>query len=284
MRGISFASAVLAVCVVSCDGFVSPFLSRHTLGASLKAQPKHQRAEDFCPVSLPLLKETASGPSNHAAHFAAFTGAFAAGTTPLPAHASGFEVIPSALAAYAHYGCILGFMACVVAERTLVKPGMSRDDEELLAKVDIVYGIVGIALAVSGYLRVTQYGKGWEFYQHEPIFWVKLALAGVLGALSFFPTIKITQRSLAMNDGKEVPPLSEKLARRLQSIMNAELLAILAIPLAATTMSRGLFYIEGFPWLAGAIPTVLVFAASTYKYVSEALKWQEDDPSMEIPK
>jgi putative membrane protein len=37
---------------------------------------------------------------------------------------------------------------------------------------------------------VTEYGKGWEFYQHEPVFWVKMFLFAVMGSSSLFVTTK----------------------------------------------------------------------------------------------
>lgn len=75
---------------------------------------------------------------------------------------------------------------------------------------------------MTGYLRATQFGKGWEFYAHEPIFWLKLTLLAVAGAASpllsslpraslqradcsagaasFFPTAIIIQRALRQRD------------------------------------------------------------------------------------
>ena len=81
-------------------------------------------------------------------------------------------------------------------------------------------------MTITGYFRVTQYGKGWDFYAHEPIFWFKLLLYAILGASSLFPTIKIIQRALhAKNfkDGKrpDAPlPMSDKLANRMTKIVN----------------------------------------------------------------
>lgn len=34
-----------------------------------------------------------------------------------------------------------------------------------MSQADLVYDVAGILVFVTGYLRVTQYGKGWEFYQ-----------------------------------------------------------------------------------------------------------------------
>ena len=75
----------------------------------------------------------------------------------------------------------------------------------------------------------------------SPYFGLKLTLLSVAGASSFFPTIIIIQRSVAQRQQGDQPiePMSERLAARMTSIINAELLAILSIPLTATLMSRG---------------------------------------------
>ena len=105
--------------------------------------------------------------------------------------------IPSALAAYGHYLSFMVCTACLTAERLTIKPAMNMAEEKVMAVADSAYGLAGLLLVYTGYLRVTQYGKGWEFYQHEPIFWVKLTLLAVAGAASFFPTTIIIQRSVS---------------------------------------------------------------------------------------
>ena len=207
----------------------------------------------------------------------------AASLFPLSCSASeGVTQLPSAFAAYGHYLAIILVAVSLTAERLLIKPNMSSEDEELLAKADILYGLAGTLVTVTGYYRVTAYGKGWEFYSHEPIFWFKLLLFAVIGASSFFPTIKIIQRAVhAQNfkDGKrpDAPlPMSEKLANRMTKIVNGELLAVLSVPLTASLMSRGVGYMEGLPWQAGAAPVGLALTGLGYKYVKEALDWKED--------
>ena len=44
---------------------------------------------------------------------------------------------------------------------------MSMEDEKIMTVADSTYGLMSLLLVYTGYLRVTQYGKGWEFYQHE---------------------------------------------------------------------------------------------------------------------
>lgn len=196
----------------------------------------------------------------------------------LPAEAAaGGAPFPSAVAAYVHYVSLLCMSACVAVERVTVKSGMSQDEQELLSITDTIYGVVSVALFVSGYYRLTEYGKGWDFYAHEPVFWLKIALVGVLGATSLFPTTKIIQRALEKQKTGQYPEMSDKLASRMQTLMNAELTALVSIPLSATVMSRGIGYNADIPWQAEAFLSIGVFVGLSYKYVKEALDFEEDD-------
>lgn len=195
--------------------------------------------------------------------------------------ADGGNAVPSALAAYGHYlGLVLVSMSLAV-ERILVKPGMSIENEKVMGYADIVYGLAGTLVLYTGYLRVTEYGKGWEFYQHEPVFWVKMLLFSVMGASSLFPTIKIIQRAIKINDAEkgkgEMPALmSEALANRMKKVINGELLAIGSIPLTAALMSRGVGYSDGFSWQAGAGVVGLSVVGLGFKYTREALQFKEE--------
>ena len=165
---------------------------------------------------------------------------------------------------------------------TICNPDQTEKDFDIGSYADIAYGLTGTLILVSGYLRVTQYGKGWEFYSHEPVFWVKLFLFSVMGAASFFPTTKVIQRAVgkkvAEDKGEDPPPMwSPKLIARVTSIVNAELLAVASIPLFATLMARGVGYAEWLPWQLGAAPSVLAVGGLGYKYINEALTWTEEE-------
>ena len=184
--------------------------------------------------------------------------------------------MPSALAAYGHYLALLVGGGALVAERLLIKPDMSADDIEKLTAADIIWGVSGAVVAFTGYLRTRYFAKGWEFYSHEPIFWLKLTLLAVMGAASLFPTISIIKAAAAAKDVGGTPQYSDKLVSRMTSVINAELLALFSIPLAATTMSRGIGYVDWFPWQAGAVPVVVALGGLGYKYTREALDWDSD--------
>ena len=68
-----------------------------------------------------------------------------------------------------------------------------------------------------------------------------------------------------------------QLASRMTSIINAELLAIFSIPLFASLMARGVWFQQDMPWQLGAAPVALALGGLGYKYINEALTWQEDD-------
>ena len=183
--------------------------------------------------------------------------------------------LASALAAYGHYFSLLAIVACLVTERLSVRAGMTEEEEDRLALVDLGYGAAGVLLAYTGYLRLTaEWGKGFQFYAHEPIFWLKIVFVAIFGAVSFFPTTKIIQRSLDRRNGA-FEPMSEALAGRMTTLINAELLMVGSIPLTATLMSRGVLYMPDFPWQVGASASVLALVGLGYKYVKEALDWQE---------
>jgi uncharacterized membrane protein (DUF441 family) len=68
----------------------------------------------------------------------------------------------------------------------------------------------------------------------------------------------------------------EALANRLKKVMNAELTALATIPLTATLMARGVGYINEFPTVVGPVLFGVVTARAVYKYVKDAISWNEE--------
>jgi putative membrane protein len=173
-------------------------------------------------------------------------------------------------------------LGCIVAERCLIQPNLSDAEEERIVLIDTAYGVFGLITFYTGYLRLTEYEKGWEFYSQEPLFWVKIALLGVFGASSFFNTGILLKRVSMKRDTASqaiVPPMGEKLVARMHQICNAELTALAFIPLTATFMARGVGYNASIPWQAEAFVALAIFAGLSYKYIKEALEF-EDSPAM----
>jgi putative membrane protein len=139
--------------------------------------------------------------------------------------------------AFVHHAAIFTLIAIFVAELTIVRAGMCPDDVRRVSRIDAWYGFVaGVVLAV-GIVRVIYGGKGWAFYQSNPLFWVKMALFGVVGALSAAPTIAFIRWRRDQKGEADAIPAPERIASvRRWLVIEGVLLA--AIPLTAAAMAR----------------------------------------------
>ena len=199
--------------------------------------------------------------------------------TPTPALAVAGP-IPSAVLAWLHFVGILGVAGGLMTERFVLKKNMSPEDEMILNSADGVYGLSAVSLLISGYFRMTGFAKGWDFYSNEPIFWLKMSSVAVLGGLSVFPSIVFFRRSQARQQGQALAPLSDKLVDRLSTIINAEILALLTIPLLASLMARGVLYVNDFPWALGVVLYVVSLGGAGYKYGKEAFELMESEQAL----
>ena len=150
-----------------------------------------------------------------------------------------FEVIKNASVAYVHY---LSFMLCfgaLIYERISLKIDPNRQEAISMVFADIIYGVAGIVLLVSGIYRVIKFGQGSEFYTHNPIFWIKITIFALVGSLSLYPTITYILWAIPITKGS-LPNVSANLVSRLKLIINIELIGFALIPFFATLMARGI--------------------------------------------
>tara|TARA_Y100001968_G_scaffold104060_1_gene94045 strand:- start:1113 stop:1550 length:438 start_codon:yes stop_codon:yes gene_type:complete len=141
--------------------------------------------------------------------------------------------------AYIHY---LSFMLCfgaLVFERIRLKSNPNREEAIAMVAADIVYGIAGLALLVSGIYRVIKFGQGSDFYTQNPIFWTKIVIFALVGSLSLYPTVTYILWAIPLSKGK-LPDVSVNLVARLRLIINIELFGFSLIPFFATLMARGI--------------------------------------------
>ena len=148
-------------------------------------------------------------------------------------------LIGSASVAYIHY---LSFMLCfgaLVFERVSVKSNPNKEEAISIVIADVIYGIAGVALLVSGIYRVIKFGQGSDFYTDNPIFWTKIIVFAIVGSLSLYPTVTYVLWSVPLIKG-ELPKVNSKLVSRLKLILNIELAGFALIPFLATLMARGI--------------------------------------------
>ena len=126
----------------------------------------------------------------------------------------------------------------LIYERISLKVNPNRQEAISMVVADIVYGIAGIALLISGIYRVIKFGQGTGFYTQNPIFWTKIIVFAVVGSLSLYPTITYVLWAIPLSKGI-LPQVNATLVSRLRLIINVELAGFASIPFLATIMARG---------------------------------------------
>ena len=74
------------------------------------------------------------------------------------------EIAKSALVAYFHYLGIILCFGSLLFERLTLKVGLNRNETISMIIADVVYGLAGVAILVTGILRVKYFGQGGDFY------------------------------------------------------------------------------------------------------------------------
>lgn len=144
-----------------------------------------------------------------------------------------------AILAYLHFAAIFAMLWFIAKEWTLLRAGSEMLDVERLARADAGYGLLAVAVLLTGAARAVFGIKGWAFYAHNPVFHAKVGLFVLVGLVSIVPTVAILRwrRARRADANCHVPPAEWTRARR---CLLVELHLIALIPLAAVMMSRGL--------------------------------------------
>ncbi len=145
----------------------------------------------------------------------------------------------SSFIAYLHYLCIVLCFGALLFERLRLKVDLNRNEAISIILADIVYGLAGLIIIITGILRVKYFGQGAEFYTHNPLFWLKVGSYIAVGLLSLYPTITYILWAIPISKNN-LPSLTPDLVSRFRMIINLELIGFLLIPLMATSMARGI--------------------------------------------
>ena len=148
------------------------------------------------------------------------------------------EIAKSALVAYIHYLGIILCFGSLLFERLTLKVDLNRNQTISMVVADVIYGLAGVAILVTGILRVKYFGQGGDFYTENPIFWIKIIVFALVGSLSLYPTITYVLWAIPLSKGN-LPQVKENLVSRLRLIINIELVGFASIPFLATLMARG---------------------------------------------
>ena len=207
----------------------------------------------------------------------------AAGSVVTAAAGGSSSTVVKALLAWAHFAGIMGIAGGLASERLLLQYNMPLEVENKINTADLVYGLSAFSMLASGVGRALNEKGFGAFYAHEPIFWLKMVSVAVLGGLSFFPAIVFLRRDLARREDPgniHFAPLTDAMIDRLTTIINAEILAVISIPLMASLMARGVLYWSDFPAPIGIVLYVAALGAAGYKYGKEAFDMMDSEGAL----
>ena len=181
--------------------------------------------------------------------------------------------ISTSVVAWLHSMGVFGSVGGLISERLLLKYDMALETEESFILADRIFIYSTLSLIFTGYLRISEYSKGWTFYENQPVFWLMMSLAATLGAIAFAPGTVLYKRDQIFRRGEILEPLPDLVVDRMSMIVNMELFLVTIIPLCANLMSRGVgrnVFGQGFQPMYGLIyvlwigVTVLGFSKDTY--------------------
>lgn len=143
--------------------------------------------------------------------------------------------------AYLHFISILATASVLVAEAVLCMPGLDEKRLRVLSRLDLWYLFIALATLASGFSRAIWGAKGWNFYAHNPVFWVKISLFVVVGLISIIPTLRFIRWGREMKTTLSAT-VQENEVRLMSRYIWTELIVLAFIPLMATLMARGFGY------------------------------------------
>jgi|TARA_Y100000031_G_C8200029_1_gene375756 putative membrane protein len=132
-----------------------------------------------------------------------------------------------------HYLAILVLASALIIDNIAISPTISDEDASNFVKVDNVFRISAVLVAVFGLILWLWVGKPREFYRMNLFFQIKLGLFVLAAVLSIYPTFFFfkVRRDAA---GETAVPASVRLLMRLK------LLLLVIIPTLAYLMARGI--------------------------------------------
>ena len=148
-------------------------------------------------------------------------------------------LLRDALLAYAHFIAIFGIVATLFAELAIYRSEMQATVARRLQRIDLAFGLSAALVLLSGAGRLFFGLKGANFYLQNPIFWTKISLFLIVGIISIWPTVHYLRWGPALQSGAPILEAPQQF-KKIRALVIAEILILLAIPLCATLMARGI--------------------------------------------
>lgn len=143
-----------------------------------------------------------------------------------------------ALLAYAHITAILALVVFLTSEAALCRSQwLNAAVVHRLVKVDILYLSAAVLVLLTGFARTWWGVKGFAWYWHQDLLWLKVGGYGLIALLSSRPTMAFLRWRRDLESSGTLPDAADIQRVRRMVLIEAHLLML--IPLAAALLARG---------------------------------------------
>jgi putative membrane protein len=140
--------------------------------------------------------------------------------------------------AIGHHILIFAIAGVLAFEIGATRAAMDGSDVRRVARVDMWYGILAVAILVVGFARANFAAKGWAYYAGNEFFWAKIGTFAAVGVLSIYPTVVFLRWRAALKKDDAFMPFPGQIAG-VRRFLLAEAFLFLLIPVFAAIMARG---------------------------------------------
>ncbi len=143
-----------------------------------------------------------------------------------------------AILAALHLVAILTFVVFLSSQAALCRiEWMNAAVVERLARLDVIYGVAGVAMVGSGIARVIWGVKGASWYLSQPMFHIKITIVLAMVVLSFVPSLVFRRWRAKLRSTGALPGAQEVAKVRRLVMIQSHVLPVVAV--IAVFWSRG---------------------------------------------
>ena len=143
-----------------------------------------------------------------------------------------------AILAALHLVAILTFVVFLSSQAALCRiEWMNAAVVERLARLDVIYGVAGVAMVGSGIARVIWGVKGASWYLSQPMFHIKITIVLAMVVLSFVPSLAFRRWRANLRSTGALPGTQEVAKVRRLVMIQSHVLPVVAV--IAVFWSRG---------------------------------------------
>jgi len=146
--------------------------------------------------------------------------------------------IIAAVFAWLHFLAIGVGAGLLLAEHWLCRRMPDRTQARLLGQVDLAYQLALIATLATGLARAIYFGQDAAFYLSNRLFWLKIAIFGLIVVVAVAPTLQYIRWNREARSAPTLAPLTREIERVRGSIAFG-LGLWLILPLIGVLVARG---------------------------------------------